>query len=655
MHKRASMPKCALEQLKGAIVGGSHPCAALLKEPGGLVQTIDGRDNIFVDNGGDNGKTWGIHGNDPDTQDMAPEDTSASLLLENENGAMEDDLHSRSLLPSKRDRTNLDKEIVLGGHRESLPPTGDADDHLHVKRLKQGATFVDQSMGQVPIHGNDLLGGSSEKAVKVIENDGGDMEKESQGTGFEETAPLKNGCDEHVTVRLPQSHDADVDEGFERNQKATVNSSEIAQDTSGDVPGHCIMVNKDDDAAYMTSKSTLIFRSQLKGSVDETEDVDDHGIQLSSPNDLALNNSCRKTGFGVEGGMAHIFEEDTSSDSDEHHHERADVARKKSRFLNPQCMLSYDFVETADWTEQSLCVKCSKAGQLLVCSASGCPLAVHANCLSSPVKFDDEGNFYCPFSAYSQAISDYLESKKKVSLAKKELIAFVRSSSDHPLKRQTETLQPIEHGNSKQKGDENHLHKSHKLVDGGIEREASEQQTTDSPKDTLFISNLYGDVMSDDNQLRTKEHDGSGQNRDENDSHQTHDKADGKFEREASEHQIVDSSKKPICSINDGNDMSDNEDEKSIISNYSMRLRRGDRQYTYPAIPLLRRKKVPWTAKEEEMLKEGVQKFSTDNSKIIPWKKILEYGNFVFMKGHRTTVDLKDKWRNMCRGSPISK
>ncbi|GAV68720.1 Myb_DNA-binding domain-containing protein, partial [Cephalotus follicularis] len=59
-----------------------------------------------------------------------------------------------------------------------------------------------------------------------------------------------------------------------------------------------------------------------------------------------------------------------------------------------------------------------------------------------------------------------------------------------------------------------------------------------------------------------------------------------------------------------------------------------------------KRKRLHWTAEEEEMLKEGVQKFSTAVNKNIPWRKILEFGRHVF-DVTRTPIDLKDKWRNI--------
>ncbi|CAK7350336.1 unnamed protein product [Dovyalis caffra] len=50
MHKRATMPKCALEEVKDAILEGTHPYA-LLKEHSGLVSANDRRNRNSADNG----------------------------------------------------------------------------------------------------------------------------------------------------------------------------------------------------------------------------------------------------------------------------------------------------------------------------------------------------------------------------------------------------------------------------------------------------------------------------------------------------------------------------------------------------------------------------------------------------------------------------
>ncbi|XP_038888454.1 uncharacterized protein LOC120078293 [Benincasa hispida] len=59
-----------------------------------------------------------------------------------------------------------------------------------------------------------------------------------------------------------------------------------------------------------------------------------------------------------------------------------------------------------------------------------------------------------------------------------------------------------------------------------------------------------------------------------------------------------------------------------------------------------KRKRMLWSVEEEEMLKEGVQKFSSTANKNLPWRKILEFGRHIF-DSTRTPVDLKDKWRNL--------
>ncbi|KAH8955812.1 hypothetical protein BDL97_07G005800 [Sphagnum fallax] len=66
-------------------------------------------------------------------------------------------------------------------------------------------------------------------------------------------------------------------------------------------------------------------------------------------------------------------------------------------------------------------------------------------------------------------------------------------------------------------------------------------------------------------------------------------------------------------------------------------------------IPGLRRKVLPWTKMEEEVLMEGVKRFSNDGLYGFQWKRIAEFGYGKFDPS-RTTVDLKDKWRNLLKG-----
>ncbi|XP_076891110.1 uncharacterized protein LOC143542404 [Bidens hawaiensis] len=100
--------------------------------------------------------------------------------------------------------------------------------------------------------------------------------------------------------------------------------------------------------------------------------------------------------------------------------------------------------------------------------------------------------------------------------------------------------------------------------------------------------------------------------------------------------------------------LEDKESPVSSTSSHSKRARKREPQYTSSTIILLRRKNLFWEKSEEEKLKEGMEKFSSEDYKRIPWKKILDFGQDVFDKS-RTTIDLKDKWRNMCKEGPAVK
>lgn len=60
------------------------------------------------------------------------------------------------------------------------------------------------------------------------------------------------------------------------------------------------------------------------------------------------------------------------------------------------------------------------------------------------------------------------------------------------------------------------------------------------------------------------------------------------------------------------------------------------------------KKRVLWTEQEEDMLREGVHKFSSSAHKNLPWKKILDFGRHVFHPC-RNPSDLKDKWRKIAK------
>lgn len=116
---------------------------------------------------------------------------------------------------------------------------------------------------------------------------------------------------------------------------------------------------------------------------------------------------------------------DKSNDIDGYQDERNNIDTQKKIFLSSQCTYSQDSLATTDLRELHLCMKCNKGGELLSCCSDSCPLVIHESCLGSDASFDTREKFYCPFCAYSRAISKYMEVKEKVSLSRKELTTFI--------------------------------------------------------------------------------------------------------------------------------------------------------------------------------------------------------------------------------------
>jgi len=123
-------------------------------------------------------------------------------------------------------------------------------------------------------------------------------------------------------------------------------------------------------------------------------------------------------------GVCYDNQQQTSHDNNGPHSKETDIARKMLAFLSSQSVLPDDSPVMTE-SEVNLCMKCNKGGDLLICDASTCPLAFHDGCLGCSATFDDQGKFYCPFCAYSRAISEYAKAKEKVSLARKELSLFI--------------------------------------------------------------------------------------------------------------------------------------------------------------------------------------------------------------------------------------
>ncbi|XP_028778438.1 uncharacterized protein LOC114737016 isoform X2 [Neltuma alba] len=89
---------------------------------------------------------------------------------------------------------------------------------------------------------------------------------------------------------------------------------------------------------------------------------------------------------------------------------------------------SHDYLDDDDMRWNFLgresCFSCNEVGEVLVCAERDCPISLHAKCLCTEPKFDDKGNFYCPYCWYKRAWAEAQESRKKAFLAKKDLSKF---------------------------------------------------------------------------------------------------------------------------------------------------------------------------------------------------------------------------------------
>ncbi|KAI3463897.1 hypothetical protein Pfo_020560 [Paulownia fortunei] len=392
-------------------------------------------------------------------------------------------------------------------------------------------------------------------------------------------------------------------------------------------------------------------------------------------------------------------EEDVNifTDSDGYHDERTNIDTKKKTFLSSQCTYSQDSLATIDWRELNLCVKCNKGGKLLACSANSCPLVIHQSCVGSDASFDARGKFYCPFCAYSRAISEYMEIKKKASLARNNLATFICLGTQKESKKQSQRSCRIKQNHLEQ---DDGLPKSNELNERDVVKKVSTrqrrkkleyEQAGPSELRSGYSASFGRKAVDSTNRIahtlnktkregkRTRQVSQSprvyGQHQmaalaihksqGENTSCQVSEGSDG-----SKKHADIRYKKGILCPPEtdlprenkfsqssqsaDSEETSEEGNENCGASKYFIRVRKQERQHSYPAIPQLRRKRLPWTSEEEETLKEGMRLLCSPHDKIIPWKKILEFGAGVFQQS-RSTMDLKDKWRNMCKATPKSK
>ncbi|XP_061357939.1 uncharacterized protein LOC133302210 isoform X3 [Gastrolobium bilobum] len=659
MHKRSGTIKCHLEQLKESILEGTQPHTDYLKERSGLFLQNMGH------TGHDNGKSTFA-------ENIETNENLVSLVLDNRDKSSKEHLLDNNFLPFKRNRVySADKH--------------ETDLQLEDPNGSQQTVASDKAQDDT---GNSWVEVTADKIVYQGENINVLMKKyEEQNLGMKckEVGQLLFSDATPVSLVVPESCVGMATTIMPQHTSGAEPCQNKSMDESNDNAHHVYPIPSNGDNA-----------DKIQHMINESQP------KQNEPNVVPLNFSQSQKPVASDKTVVATFngcEAELSSDSDRYHNEKIDLAAKKHEFLSSQCTYVQGFSAMTESTEQNLCMKCNERGQLLVCKTTTCPMMVHKNCLGVSAQLDGKGNFVCPFCVYSDTISEYLEAKEKASLARKELAIFIskgiRNQAVHEFHRQEHSpsrknsmfIHVNNIGNDELTGceDNREYHVGgHANEVSNLQFERSQPQAPIScvPSSCREKENVNNGLIEalreeersemqnaksltggrvEENQVLTDHVDGCGGDKysckKANIVCDSQSNGGEEVPQELTKQHNMDGTVEPVCAHDTGKkEISEDGCEKHIISRYSMRFRKHETQYKPQASPLLRRKKIPWTAEEEELIREGVQKFGSSDQ-TIPWKKILAFGSHVFEKDdkRRTPVDLKDKWKNMCKAHSKSK
>ncbi|CAN6180772.1 unnamed protein product [Urochloa humidicola] len=357
-----------------------------------------------------------------------------------------------------------------------------------------------------------------------------------------------------------------------------------------------------------------------------------------------------------------------------------------------------------DLSQQDLCIKCGKDGQLLKCSS--CVLTAHDSCFGSSATFEETGLFYCPVCFCTKATEAYQKAKQTYCEARKKLAAFlgktrlVKQYDEQPSGVMPEATNREGHSNgcdlSKRKNihqngagnlahrDEEPHQQSKKQKINTTGNGCAEQVITEKVpypnygvapmnEHTILKNSSSKQVQGTEKQQQVE----SKEAVNDNSSHETRKNQEVEADREdglANSHQPDDSDELEATSSNDSGNRSSPpwrdmrhkkarlHEKETMASSNSRKTAQQDqhmpssskqrsyaypqKRYSNPVAPSGRRTKLCWTAEEEAALKEAMEKFTPQDDTPIPWTQILEYSRDVF---HRTRLpsDLRVKWRNM--------
>ncbi|KAE8673077.1 hypothetical protein F3Y22_tig00111812pilonHSYRG00114 [Hibiscus syriacus] len=340
-----------------------------------------------------------------------------------------------------------------------------------------------------------------------------------------------------------------------------------------------------------------------------------------------------------------------------------------------------------NWLEGECCFDCnSTSGQVLVCSENGCPVAFHEACMTWTPKFDEMGKFYCPYCFYKQEVARLKGLRQNVMLVEKDLSDFICLRRDGGNEEEGgETVSSADFGNGLNDDGKEAIYHNQDATQGlstmtqkvssayfGNGLNDDDKVTTPNSQDEIqgvelmrkeksYEGNISttqgsdkvgnGERVQEDLEIPNSEDDETDEgepalpNTVGTTSHrrQKHEKQTSNKESPLKDVSLDSSSFQPSTSANN---MDLNQEGDTVTARTPAKWRESTKRRLMPTVGTEKRRRLHWTAEEEDMLQELIHDYSTKANKNIPWRKILEHGRSVF-HSTRLPVDLKDKWKNM--------
>ncbi|KAK6139522.1 hypothetical protein DH2020_026722 [Rehmannia glutinosa] len=291
------------------------------------------------------------------------------------------------------------------------------------------------------------------------------------------------------------------------------------------------------------------------------------------------------------------------------------------------------------------------------------------------IRFNDAGHFDCPYCLLKQTFAKSRQAREYAQAIKKVLLAFmdeemidgekylqenkrVEANGDNQSKVSEENVN-ITCGDGKSKGGNDfifdksiHIDKEHNVSNG--EKEKTQEEETEAFAGSKSSS-------GEDGSLKMHEHGRCNAEEEKipKDECETSSASNGDSEVVSVHSKRIEQSDKNKQTSPTVNTQSRSKRSSSAlitdkVLNNKVKSSRRLKQPQQPSVKLAtdaygsgKCKRRLQTEREEEELRAGVENFSNEPTKNIPWRKILGLGQHMF-DGTRAPSDLKDKWRSIC-------